>query len=283
LPRITTVKAKIPRFVRPPSRLTLGTAAATIVAAAGIAAGVAAGSTPGPRSADGLAGAADIGRAGAGHLAGPAAVNRASALVGGAARSAAKHAGAQSAAAQRLSHPSASPHAAPAAHPARHHAAQHAPARRHRAVGRKYLIYDSVTPSAIPAHRAVATYATGGYAVSPAQVAGRRTVLWIDTDGSDPNASILDVEPGDATPAMAGSWAKARLSAHPQAVARIYTTLSEWGACKAAIGTLPAKMRAHVRWWIADPTGYPHLVPGSDATQWYWGHNYDISTATHRF
>jgi hypothetical protein len=38
-------------------------------------------------------------------------------------------------------------------------------------------------------------------------------------------------------------------------------------------------MRTQVRWWIADPTGHPHLVPGSQATQWYWGENYDISTA----
>jgi hypothetical protein len=42
-------------------------------------------------------------------------------------------------------------------------------------------------------------------------------------------------------------------------------------------------MRSHVRYWIADPTGQPHIVPGSDATQWYWGSNVDISTATPRF
>ena len=38
-------------------------------------------------------------------------------------------------------------------------------------------------------------------------------------------------------------------------------------------------MQHQVRWWIADPTGVPHVVPGAQATQWYWGHNYDISTA----
>ncbi len=41
-------------------------------------------------------------------------------------------------------------------------------------------------------------------------------------------------------------------------------------------------MQARIRWWIANPTGYPHLVPGSDATQWYWGSSVDISTATSR-
>jgi hypothetical protein len=38
-------------------------------------------------------------------------------------------------------------------------------------------------------------------------------------------------------------------------------------------------MQHQVRWWIADPTGTPHIVPGADATQWYWGHSYDITTA----
>ena len=38
-------------------------------------------------------------------------------------------------------------------------------------------------------------------------------------------------------------------------------------------------MQHQVRWWIADPTGVPHIVPGASATQWYWGHNYDITTA----
>src|SRR5258707_819964 len=132
-----------------------------------------------------------------------------------------------------------------------------------------YLIYDSVIPSAIPAHDLVATYATGPFAVSPSQVAGRGPVLWIDVYGTDYEASALDVEPGDATPALAANWAWHRLSAHPDAIAHIYTALSEWPAVQAAVATLPAWMRARIRWWIAHPTGIPHIVPGSDATQWY--------------
>ena len=146
-----------------------------------------------------------------------------------------------------------------------------------------YLIYDSVIPSAIPPHRMVATYATGPYAVSPAQVSGRGPVMWIDVRGTDYGASALDTEPGDATPFVAASWAWHRLSAHPNAIAHIYTMRSEWPAVQAACATLPARMRSHIRWWIADPTGVPHIVPGSDATQWYWGSGYDISTATPRF
>ncbi|HTZ92173.1 MAG TPA: hypothetical protein VMB74_07255 [Streptosporangiaceae bacterium] len=144
---------------------------------------------------------------------------------------------------------------------------------------RPYEFYDSVTPSAIPPGKIVATYASGPFAVSQAQVAGRPQVLWIDTNGSDPKADVLDVEPGDATPSMAASWAYAKLHAEPNSLACIYTMLSEWPATQAAIATLPASMQSHIRWWIADPNGIPHIVPGANATQWYWGSSYDISSA----
>jgi hypothetical protein len=142
-----------------------------------------------------------------------------------------------------------------------------------------YLIYDSVTPLAIPRGHVLATYATGGYAVPASVVANREHVLWIDTRGTDPGAQALDVEPGDATPAVAAAWASQRLSEFPNRVARIYTMISEWPAVKAAIAGLPGQMQSRVQYWIADPTGVPHVVPGSMATQWYWGPHYDISTA----
>jgi hypothetical protein len=141
-------------------------------------------------------------------------------------------------------------------------------------------VYDSVTPSQIPAGAPVATYADGGYAVNPANVASRPHVTWIDTNGSDPRAAALDVEPGDATPQMAAQWVAQKLhNAAPGQVAIVYTMQSEWAAAKAAVATLPPAMQHQVRWWIADPTGVPHIVPGADATQWYWGQNFDISTA----
>ena len=58
---------------------------------------------------------------------------------------------------------------------------------------------------------------------------------------------------------------------------------SEWPALQAAVNTLPHHMRTHIRWWIADPTGYNHIVPGASATQWYWGTGYDITTANPGF
>jgi len=142
-----------------------------------------------------------------------------------------------------------------------------------------FRLYDSVTPQWIPPGAAVATYATGGYAVPGSVVAGRSLVLWIDTRGTDPAAQALDVEPGDATPAVAAAWTSARLTQWPNKVARIYTMISEWPAVKAAIASLPPQMQSHVHYWIADPTGVPHIVPGSMATQWYWGPHWDISTA----
>lgn len=160
----------------------------------------------------------------------------------------------------------------PSAHSATKSGSRHAPAR-------PFLIYDSVTPQAIPVHKVIATYATGPYGVPASQVAGRGPVVWIDAIGTDPGASALDVEPGDATPAVAAAWVSQKLESQPNAVAVVYTSLSEWPAVQQAVAALPSGMRSHVRWWIADPTGYPHVVPGASATQWYWGQNYDISTA----
>jgi hypothetical protein len=147
-----------------------------------------------------------------------------------------------------------------------------------------YIFYDSLLPAAVPADKELATYANGARPVPAAAVAGRTgPVLWIDVTGGDPLAPILDVEPGNASPSIVASWVSRRLTAQPGSHAIIYTMRAEWPAAEAAVATLPKAMQAHVRWWIADPTGYPHVVPGSDATQWYWGRGYDISTANPDF
>ncbi len=180
------------------------------------------------------------------------------------------------------------PHAIPARRPVQvavtpSHAAAAHPAAAHQVLRRDvpakpWELYDSTTPSQIPTGHEVATYADGAFAVAPHDVSGGGHVVWIDTNGSDPRASALDVEPGDATPQVAASWARAKLSADPNSPAIIYTMRSEWPATQAAVSSLPAHMRSEIRWWIADPTGVPHMVPGANATQWYWGSRYDIST-----
>jgi hypothetical protein len=149
---------------------------------------------------------------------------------------------------------------------------------------RPYTIYDSVNPSSVPAGQRVATYVDGPFAVSSSQVTGHSSVLWIDTNGSNPHAAgALDVEPGDATPTSAAQWVHQKLSADPNSTAVVYTMRGEWPQVQSAISSLPSQMQSHVRYWIADPTGTPHMVPGASATQWYWGNNYDISTATPSF
>jgi hypothetical protein len=263
------------RLARRPSRLTLGVAAGTVLATAAVLAAVSGGSAspaaavsdqdqdtvrvpapsvPAGRAApDGAASSQGSGHAapaGATQPAGHAVPARASASPSGA----------------RSSHPASRPLARPAA-----------PAK-------PYLIYDSVTPGSIPASQGtVATYADGPHPTPASELTGRKSVLWISITGQDYGASVVDVEPGNATPAAAASWAWHRLSASPHAVARIYTMINEWPAVKSAVASFPAQMQSRIHWWIANPTGSPHLLPGSDATQWYWGSQYDITTAAPGF
>lgn len=145
-----------------------------------------------------------------------------------------------------------------------------------------YDVYDSAVAASLPAGHAEAAYANGAYAASPAQVPGHHP-LWIDASGGDPNANALDVEPGDATPADSAGWVQSHLHAQPHSVAIIYTSRSDWRAVQDSVGSLPWVEQRHVRYWIADPTGVRHVVPGSSATQWYWGKHYDVSTATPDF
>ncbi len=146
-----------------------------------------------------------------------------------------------------------------------------------------YHIWDSVTPGSLPAGHDAAVYANGAYAAPASQVGHHKSVLWIDTNGTNPGANVLDVEPGDATPAAAAAWAQQRLAHHRHSVAIIYTMLSSWQAVKDHVAHLPKAQQVNVRYWIADPTGVDHIVPGASATQWYWGTNVDISTATPSF
>lgn len=156
-------------------------------------------------------------------------------------------------------------------HPPRHTAVQ-AP--------QNLTYYDSENFYAIPPGVPVAAYANGLYAVSPAQVRGRK-VLWFDVNGGDPyTAQVLDIENYDATPLTAERWVRAKLERLHDSVAVLYMNLDEWGNVKTAVATLPAWEQKRVRYWVANPTGVPHMVPGAAATQWEFGATYDISTVT---
>jgi len=197
----------------------------------------------------------------------------------------AKAAAAKAAAAKPAKAPAAAKPAAPAHAKLAVAAPRPAPRKAAKPTGptKPYVVYDSVTPSSLPSSQPAAVYADGAYAASASEVSGHHSVLWIDTNGSDPNANALDVEPGDATPSSAAQWVQAHLSKQPHSVAIIYTMRSDWSAVQDAVGGLPSWEQSHVRYWIADPTGVPHVVPGSSATQWYWGSHYDISTANPNF
>jgi hypothetical protein len=268
-----------------PRKLVLGAATVAVVGI-GIGAGVA---TTGPGPANGAVGApGSVSYSGAVHAANHKAAHASpSSDQGTRHRTVSHHAPIKHTAAPESKHATrqhTTSHHATVHHAAAHHAAARHASHEHTATATKpYLIYDSTTPSAIPAHRNAAVYATGNYAASASEVTGRDKVLWIDTTGGDRHASVLDVEPGDASPAAAADWARNRLAADPNAVARLYTFRNEWPAVQSAVHTLPQQMQSRIRWWIADPTGVPHIVPGSAATQWYWGSSYDITTASPRF
>jgi hypothetical protein len=292
------------RLARRPSRLTLGVTAGAVLAIAAIAAGVSGGSAPAAALSDSASHAAPVAAGPVGHAAPvaagpvghapatgqtPGAVNAPGAGFGPVGHAPAGHALARHAghapaghAAGHAGHvPAGHVPAAPGGHALRGHG--HSGWHAAAAPAKPTTIYDSVIPSAIPAaQKSVATYATGPFAARASQLAGR-SVIWIDTQGHDYKASVLDIEPGDATPSEAASWAWHRLKANPHAVARLYTMISEWPAVKSAVASFPAQMRERIHWWIANPTGTPHLVPGSDATQWYWGSHYDITTAAPGF
>jgi hypothetical protein len=264
------------RRTRRTPRLSLGIAAVTVAAARGTLLATTAGSSPagaaGSLDAISSAARAQPGHpahpgAAAGHGHGPGAGTRNS----GTGNSGTGNSGAGNSGARAPGPARHGAGSAPAASPA--------PSRQPVVPAAPYLIYDSINPETIPGDHVVATYADGPHPTPVSEVAGRSQVLWIDTVGTDYAASVLDVEPGCATPAAAANWAEHRLSAGPDAVARIYTMLSEWPAVKAAVAGLPDSMQARIHWWIADPNGTPHVVPGSQATQWYWGSSYDISTA----
>jgi hypothetical protein len=296
---VRTIRAYYGRLPHRSSRLTLGVAAALVAVIAGLTVGLTAGGGSPAVSHPSAIGQPAAART-AGTASGPARWTwRAAAAANQRSRdqlaskdhvqsqaAAQKPAAAQHPAAAQQ--PAAPAHAAAPAAPA-HAAAPAAPA--HPAAppappappAKPWVFYDSVVPGAIPAGQQVATYATGPYAASASELAGRGKIMWIDVTGTDYNATALDTEPSDATPTGAADWAYHRLLEHPHGLAHIYTMISEWPAVKQACASLPASMQARIRWWIADPTGVPHLVPGSQATQWYWGQNYDISTAAPNF
>jgi len=135
------------------------------------------------------------------------------------------------------------------------------------------LMYDSTNAAKIPTNaEVVAGYVDGEYAWTnadwerfPNAVKVRIAVFPWTNDGE-----VLDCENGDATPDQCPGWIRLRQSGGV-AVPTIYCNLSSLAAVKAACQGLTYNL------WIADPTGAPHLVAGSVATQYQWTSGYDLS------
>lgn len=263
--------------LRKPSRMTVTVAG---VAAAGVIAATVGGTASSWASTSGPTSGSHAAAFAGGSWSGRAEADLASRAVGASPAAhavKAAHSPARHAAPAKVT--AATKHAAPASPK---HAAKPKP-RKPAGPTKPYQIYDSVTPSAIPQGQHVATYADGPYQASWADVSGRGDVLWIDVYGNNTGANALDVEPGDATPAIAAAWVKAKLEKDPSSKPIVYTMRSWWPAVTTSMNGLPGWMHSHIKYWIADPTGYDHVLPGADATQWYWGNSVDITTANPGF
>jgi hypothetical protein len=148
------------------------------------------------------------------------------------------------------------------------------------------LMYDSVTPSAIPSNAAaVAGYVDGAYRWSdadwarfPGAVKVRIAVFpWT------PDGHVLDVERGDATPGQAPGWVAMRQRAglkQPQ----IYCNASTLPAVRAAFAAVAMPVPPI---WVAQYDGVPTIPAGCVAKQYAdppsSGGNYDVSNVSQAF
>lgn len=149
------------------------------------------------------------------------------------------------------------------------------------------LMADAIRPRNIPGYfnqpdRLVAPYIDGLYKWPAAQLRRFSEAVQVTiTVFGDPAADVGDTENGDLTPEGFAKWLKDRVDRGER-----------WHALYSSRDTKPLVDQAVIAigldpriygWWAADPTGQPHLVPGSDATQFDWLVGYDISVVTRRW
>ena len=138
-------------------------------------------------------------------------------------------------------------------------------------------MYDAVDPADIPAGGdLVAGYLDGPLSKWPDAAWGKfagKIRVGIAVFASTNDGHVLDIENGDATPAEAPGWVLRRRAAG--ADPSVYCGMSAWGEVRAAFqsGNIPEP-----HYWIADPTGQPHIPPGAVACQWGFKGSYDVSS-----
>lgn len=127
-------------------------------------------------------------------------------------------------------------------------------------------MYDAVTPTNIPRDaQIVAGYLNGKYAWTAAEWAmfPNAVHVRISVRAAFLDGHVLDVEPGDATPAESVGWVKARRAAG--ADPSVYCNRSSWPQVRAAF-QLAREPEPH--YWIATASGKLEIPAGAVAAQY---------------
>lgn len=97
----------------------------------------------------------------------------------------------------------------------------------------------------------------------------------IDVNGNHPNADVLDIEVGDATPDTAPGWVKVHNANRPDYPAILYCNRSTRNAVAKACAASGLQAGRDYRWWISTLDGTTSLpdMTGVIAVQ-AWGSNY---------
>lgn len=143
------------------------------------------------------------------------------------------------------------------------------------------VMYDAVTweniPADAPGETIIAVYRDGDFAAQAAAVEARfpparYPVIWIDVNGGDPAVSqVLDVETGDAAPAGAPGWVKARLAAVKGSLPTIYCNRSTIAAVASECAAAGLKLGVHFWLWVSTLDGTQYVADGVVACQYQGG------------
>lgn len=136
-------------------------------------------------------------------------------------------------------------------------------------------MYDGVTPSRLPSGAPLyAGYVDGHYANIPAIRARfpHARIVGIAVSPHTNAGTVLDVEPGDASPAQAPAWVKMRRAAGVDPT--VYCAATTWPAVRAAF---KAAGVAEPHYWIAAWDGHATLPAGAVAKQYVSTSGYDKS------
>jgi hypothetical protein len=134
------------------------------------------------------------------------------------------------------------------------------------------IMRDSTTLTDIPTHGLdiIGAYINGMFATTPAQVrahAPHAAIAWIDVNGSHPEADILDVENGDATPSEVPLWVRAHRRLHPSGYPPvIYCSRSLLTPVFNALGAAGMRVVHDFRLWPATLDGTRRLADMTGVT-----------------